>query len=357
LVRAVGASADTESPYSDTLYIRENSMSELTYQNGVVSWDSVLSASKYYVVINDGVAVELDASTTSYTPEFDKSGDNVISVYFVTDGGSTSATVSVTVRTYALEFNTDGGLAIKPVYKATGDPFTLPATATKTGYKFIGWYTQIGGEGEAFTKTTFDYNTDYVIYAAWQAEKYVLTLNYNGATPGEITTKEVTYKQAFELPIPKHSDESYEFVGWYNTESNGVVGNVQYTDEKGISVGVWALASDTTVTAKWKQTLAFKKETGGYSVRAGRDIDQVTHLVIPATYLGEKVISISANAFQNCDKLVEIKIPDTILNVDVGLAGGHGAGSAFIGCGSLEKVEVYCSDENGHAQHQQVYFS
>ena len=124
---------------------------------------------------------------------------------------------------------------IKDVNVTDGKEYNFGALE-KVGYTFLGWYSE-KAEGEAFTDNqgssagmTWDKTNPTNVYAHWQANRYVLTLNYCGATSfNDINEITVTYDSEItnKLPVPQKSGRS--FLGWYTAESDGI----QITDSSG----------------------------------------------------------------------------------------------------------------------------
>lgn len=357
-VKAVGADASKASAYSVPLSIRISNMSELKYVNGSVTWEAVVSATKYFVVVNGQTPKQLDATATSFKPTFDRKGVNSISVYYYNDEEESSTAVDIDIYAYRINFEVEGGERVASLYKATGDEISLDNVVTeKAGYDFMGWYTAAGGAsgtGVEYTDKIYQDSGDRTLYASWSAKKYALTFNVQGGNEIQEPV-EVTFKENFTLPIPTNPDPSYVFAGWFNQDENGVIGNVQYTDEQGKSVASWSVANATTVSAKWLHVLQFTQASSGvgdryYIVSAGRDIRNVTSVTIPAMYDNAPVSVLSETAFAGFTHLLEVNIPDTIKSIPTGLGGANVAQTPFQGCTNLKAINIYCADE-AHGSH------
>ena len=134
--------------------------------------------------------------------------------------------------TYDLTYVTNGGSTIEKQSYKYGQTLTM-ATTTRTGYTFDGWFADSALASAYPTNATL--NKDTSIYARWEANAYTVYFDSNG---GSIADNEltVTYDQAYTLPTPVF--EGYKFDGWYNGEE-------EYTN------GIWTLANDLSLEAKW----------------------------------------------------------------------------------------------------------
>ena len=99
---------------------------------------------------------------------------------------------------------------------------TLPIP-TRTGYNFVGWFTQIN-DGVLIEETTImDREDTFVLYAHWEAKSFHVSFDSQGGE-SSISSKSVVFDQAYgELPIPTKSVYGYEvtFDGWYTALEGG----------------------------------------------------------------------------------------------------------------------------------------
>ena len=331
-VKAVKEGAD--SLYSDAVEI-SNVLGTISYDDGIISWASIVGASGYRIRVNGRDAGDV---TTNYAPvTLTKKGNNTVTVIKMVDGEITDDSQSVFVKTYEVTFQTNGGDAIAPAYFADGDTIK-GIDAKKYGYTLNSWRTTNNPEnGQVINLDTYKVTKDVTIYAAWDAKDITVALNVVDGNAIEQTTVTLTYGQPFTLPVPTHENELMSFAGWY---SDIYAEGVKYTDELGQSVNVWSLdRENVTIVAGWVNTLSYTliNQNKEYSVSAGLDIKKVTTVTIPATYLGLPVTTVEGSAFRNCDHLVTVNIPNTIQNVETG--------TAFLGCYSLMNINVYETTE------------
>ena len=338
-VKAIGATENVNSQYSDSITVRFASMSKLSYANGKVSWEGVISADRYAVKVNEGTEVSVTGDKNTFEPIFTKAGVNTIRVCYYDADNVQSTWVSIEVYAYRIMFEEGDGERVAPIYKASGDKLILPTT-TAEGYNFDGWYTAEGGAsgvGVKYDATSYQESGNLTLYAGWTAKKYQASFNVAGGTAID-TTVDVTYKEKFTLPVPKHEDAAYVFDGWYS-EANG--GGIRYTYENGESLAGWQATDNVTLVANWIQPIRYVLlNDDTYSVSQGVHIGKVTEITIPAMYNGKRVTRI--DSFAGCANLVSVNIPDSIQQIAWG-SGAYETGSAFQNCTALQRMDVYCA--------------
>ncbi len=148
-----------------------------------------------------------------------------------------------------ITFNTDGGIEIQPVTIIYNTTITRPDTnLTKTGYTFLGWYT------DAECNNNFNFSTpiteDTILYAKW-AKNPTVIFNSNGGS--EVPTQEITYNTVVTRPTDP-TKSGYCFVNWYTDAecNNSFSFNTLITEDK-------------TLYAKWIKlhTVTFDVGTEG----------------------------------------------------------------------------------------------
>ncbi len=169
-----------------------------------------------------------------------------------------------TPNSYTLSYNLNGGDGTAPDSKSVtfdADYGNLP-TASRSGYKFEGWYTAASGGTKITEQTKYTVAGDSTVYAHWSANDYAVTFYYNYGTMGQFDSFGVTYDKAYnaggnhfaELKRP-----GYIFAGWYTQASGGT--RVYDTD-------IYKIAGDSNLYAHWDYatyTLTFN-ENGGSEV-------------------------------------------------------------------------------------------
>ena len=115
-----------------------------------------------------------------------------------------------------------------------------PATPTKTGYTFAGWFTEGGAQIDG--NDTVAIESDITLYGHWTANQYTITFVTEGASIPSVT---IQYGQEYSAATgwPANPTRSgYVFAGWYLDYSL-----TDPLDEH----SSYLRASDTTLYAKW----------------------------------------------------------------------------------------------------------
>lgn len=135
-----------------------------------------------------------------------------------------------------VHFNAMGGQSDSSVAGALGSAYTMPADPVRAGYKFMGWYSLPGGQGDLFdhaagVSVDFSLTDPASVYAHWEAQSVTVTLDPGFGMP---TTQIVGLPgQLITYTAPVYAD--YTFVGWKAAGNFSLVFPVQ----------------DTTLIAQW----------------------------------------------------------------------------------------------------------
>ncbi|MBR0495608.1 MAG: InlB B-repeat-containing protein [Treponema sp.] len=144
------------------------------------------------------------------------------------DGGNTSENTKYTVT-----FTTNGGTAITSQKIESGKTATEPASPTKEGFTFGGWFTD-SNFATAFTFSTA-IKSDITLYAKWiEASKptYTVTFSVDGAETTQIV---IEGEKASKPTDPTKT--GYTFDGWYKDDT-------KFDFETTVTANL-------TLTAKW----------------------------------------------------------------------------------------------------------
>lgn len=103
--------------------------------------------------------------------------------------------VVLTVKTYTIAFETNGGSHVAQIEAEAGDEITVPAAPTKSGERFVGWYESTDGgttlKPDAFV---FGYmpSKNITLYAKWQDAVIGSWETYQVVIPAETESDEDT---------------------------------------------------------------------------------------------------------------------------------------------------------------------
>ena len=261
-------------------------------------------------------------------------------------------------NTNTLHFNGNGATSgtMEDMTIATDTTATLiPNGFEKTGYHFIGWATSADGDVEFENEDSYPMKTEseYTLYAVWEANIYTITYNTDGGTweqgsnPSTFTIEDLPVNLTFE-PVIKND---HAFFGWYTEENFSGEAITEFTIK---NIG------DITFYVKFvagTEGLQYVEENGGYTVSQYSGSE--TEIVIPDFHADKPVLSIQGQnysnpvfvnginsitfgintqltsignyAFKGCSNLTNIEIPSGVTSI---------GDSAFDGCSSLTSIEI-----------------
>ena len=162
-----------------------------------------------------------------------------------------------------------------------------------------------------------DFVCDFDEYVA---QNRTITFDTNGGNEIEPITQETD--SALSLPVPEK--EGYYFVGWF-TEKVPTSFDSQFTLETMPGKNITLYAGWASEEIKGKFTYEINGEE--ITVTGYKDGSE---MVIPENLFGFTVTEIGDSAFRNCNSIVSVSIPDSVINI-----GQY----AFRDCNSLT---IYC---------------
>lgn len=138
------------------------------------------------------------------------------------------------VKTYTIQYTDDNGVHTLKV--ADGDVYSLESIPTRYGYDFKGLYDlETGGEqyvgANGLSTTAFQDGVNLTLYPQFEAKKYTLVLDTQGAEMIGNRSYVVSYGEALPSLPTNLEMEAKEFTGWYTEpESKGA----QIADKNGV---------------------------------------------------------------------------------------------------------------------------
>ena len=224
-----------------------------------------------------------------------------------------------------IKFDMDGGKEIAPLTEVYDKPkdvvFTLPETAEKKGYSFVGWYYDKAHTRPVYTKTititTVDEREEITLYAGWKVDTASyptnLIIHYNNGQENGQKTIYSNKTIASQIGQPTY-DTYHEFAGWYL--------DAEFTTPLENDASSWKEES-IDVYAKWNELdpdevdFVYTPIDDGeaYAISASNDFGRTGALVIPETYNGKPITKIADNAFSNQSAITSFVIPSHIKEI------------------------------------------
>ena len=276
----------------------------------------------------------------------------------VVDAGTYVATATVDSDNYKLTANNTCAFTItrathKVTFRQNGQPDkvynvldladfaeAIPDVVAVTGYD-VAW------EEKQLIRVTEDVIVNAVITPTVYKITYILD---GGTMPADAPRQYTIETETFDLPVPQR--DYYSFEGWYTEDT--FVNRVAQVSQ--------GSTGNVTLYAKWQQTstegVQYEQlEDGSYMV-SGYDGDS-GEVLIPLTWKGQPVTAIGDSAFQSCDRLTSVIIPNSVTSIGVqsfynctrltSVTIGNSVTSigewAFRGCSGL--TSIFVNEENG----------
>lgn len=127
------------------------------------------------------------------------------------------------ITTYKIKYSANGGAgAPGEQTKKYGTNITLSSTRpNRTGYTFKGWATSSTATTAAYQPgASFSTNANTTLYAVWEANKFDVTYDGNGATGGSTAAHQKVYGTELTLKENGFTYPNHTFLHW-NTAADG----------------------------------------------------------------------------------------------------------------------------------------
>lgn len=123
-------------------------------------------------------------------------------------------------KTYTVTLDANGGECTKTDVTVTYDAYypSMP-TPTRTGYSFLGWYTDASGGTQITTSKKVSTADNQTLYAHWNVKTYTIRFNANGGNASD-SYQQVTYGNAIGQ-MATATKSGYDFAGWYTALTDG----------------------------------------------------------------------------------------------------------------------------------------
>ena len=180
---------------------------------------------------------------------------------------------------YTLSFNANGGsggqgsLSVGAGLTQNNGQVSTPS---RTGYTFLGYYTEASGGHQVYQAGGWRNNDNYLwyndlwghagdvtLYAHWQANNYTVTYNKNGSTDSNtMPDSTATYDTNFVTRKNVFSKTGYDFDGW-NEKADGsgtpwtLMSTGVYENGDGANPWKWTYPYNITLYAQWRYHVQF----------------------------------------------------------------------------------------------------
>ncbi|GEM_PF-5324085 len=162
----------------------------------------------------------------------------------------TASSASWKPATYTVEYNLNGGTNSKSnklSYTKNTD-FVLDEPL-RTGYKFMGWFTDSDYENELEDNSTRNYFENLSLYAKWEAISYTVYFNANGGN-GSRSPVTLKYDEEIVLSTSGFTSSDYHILGDWNTSDIGT--GTMYRSGATVSRLCAEDGGSVTLYAQWK---------------------------------------------------------------------------------------------------------
>ena len=172
-------------------------------------------------------------------------GVKVTSSTTITTPSSHSLYAQWIPNTYTVSFDSNGGGTAPSSKNVTfGSTYGTLGTASRSGYTFVGWFTEKNGGTEVLADTKYTTASNQTLYAHWSENGYTVKFNANGGTVGT-TSKNVVYDGTYgALPTPTYSGHIFD--GWYTSATGG---------DKITSSTKVSITAEQTLYAHWTEII------------------------------------------------------------------------------------------------------
>ena len=220
-----------------------------------------------YVVPNATVTQPAVPTRIGYTFAGWYSDSGFISTFSFSSAITADATLYAKwLANYTVAFNTNGASPVSSQIVASGNTATQPATPTRTGYTFAGWYSDSG-----FT-SGFSFSTaitaDMTIYVKWLTD-FTVAFSTNGGTA--VSSQIVPDGSTATQPAAP-TRTGYTFVQWCSDSPPTTLFNF-----------TTPITADTTLYAKWVADWVVTFDSNGGSAVASKFVPPGNTFTQPAT--------------------------------------------------------------------------
>ena len=178
----------------------------------------------FFTVETDTIVFQ-EASRTGY--EFDgwyEATDSINAIVKIPQGSIGERVLNARWRAnrYTVTFDAQGGATAEPqIRQITYDqPFDSLAMTSRSGYNFMGWFTEATGGIEVTENTVVQKTEDQTLYARWSGPvEYAVTYNLFNGTNHSSNPSFYTVEAENIITFERPTKTDWVFEGWYAEES------------------------------------------------------------------------------------------------------------------------------------------
>lgn len=201
--------------------------------------------------VNDGGKVLVGWNTRADSTGESFAADDSVSMLTPQDGGEVTLYAIWYAPQVIVKFDSQGGSAVEDNhYDNLPETYGLLSDSHKTGYTFLGWYTEAEG-GTLVTEDT-PVTGSCTLYAHWQVNPVVVFDAGDGYFDDDPTQKTINKVHKYNshigvMPVPENGSAS--FLGWYDSNNKPVDSD-------------YVVKADVTLTARWGYVPVFDTDGG-----------------------------------------------------------------------------------------------
>ncbi|TLG71772.1 InlB B-repeat-containing protein [Culicoidibacter larvae] len=185
---------------------------------------------------------------------------------------NTTLYAQFSINTYTTTFNIDGVVITTDV--VYGNKVVEPATPSKEGYTFLGWYTvATGGTQWNFSTGTMPAN-NMTLYAQYSVNSYTLSFDIatNGGSGTAPTNQTVNYGTKATKPTDP-SKTGYSFAGWFDASTGGNAWDFSTKTMPANDVTLYAQFGVDQYTVSFNNEGTITTETVAYGALVPKPVD------------------------------------------------------------------------------------
>lgn len=228
-----------------------------------------------------------------------------------------SLRVTVSLQTYTVTFESNGGTTIANQIVNEDGQATKPSNPTKAGHIFLGWYNADLSESYSFQTPIV---SNITLYAKYSVNNYLVSFNPDNGDPQ--TSQRINYNELIAAFTPP-TKEGYTLLGWFDGED---IFNLTTPITKNTSLKAkWAPRNDIPYQVKH---LVFNKVTNVFDLLDTENLTGSTGASVSATIRTIQGMMPEQEAYEavvlgDGSLIIEVKYVEYSYNLTYELNGGN----------------------------------